>query len=778
MIVVAQLAQAAAAAQDPAAMLNRTQASQRPDQVLYLQVTLNQTDTGKLVRFVLHGGRLQADVAALRDVGFALPGRDPAQMLDLDTLPGVSVRYQSDLQRVAFDAPLSELNLDTTLLRPQQDAAPQASTSLGLLFNYDLYASRDADLTNLTASTELRAFGVGDGVLSSTSVQRFYQGRGTDGWRARPVRLDTSWRMDLPERALSLQLGDFYSDALDWTRSLRMAGIQIGRNYGLQPYRVTTPLPAFLGDAAVPSQVELYVDGLRQYSGQVAAGPFQLSSLPGINGSGSAQVVVTDAFGQVRTLNFSFYGTQQLLAKGLSEGGAGLGVLRQDYGRRSFGYGNTVVGTGTLRYGVSDRFTIEGHTEGGDNVVNAGAGGLWLLGEAGLLSASYARGRQGDDQGGQSAFEYTWNNRRYNLALGTQRTHGRYRDAGSLQGSIPISASDHLVLGLVVPYAGSISASYVRLSNDGQASTRYGGLFWSQTFGRDWSANLSINQNLDDSDDRSVYFSVSLALDDLRRASVSAQRNGTRGTYVADVSKAIPGDGGPNGLGWRVQARTGDDGSGGLAEIGWQRDVGRYGAGVASQGGARHAYASASGSLVWMGRGILAARDIEDAFGVVSTGRPDTPVRLENRLVGQTNADGLLLVTPLQPWQRNRVSIDTLDLPADLRVDAVERQVTPRAGAGVAIPFAITPVRAATLILRDAKGAALPVGSTAAALDAPGPPSMVGYDGEAYLEDLQLHNRLRITTPTGRCTVSFDYPSQPAQMPRIGPLTCTPETTP
>jgi outer membrane usher protein len=777
-IVVAQLGQPASAAQDPAAMLNRGPASQLPDQVLYLQVTLNQTDTGKLVRFVQHGGRLQADVAALRDVGFALPGRDPAQMLDLDTLPGVSVRYQSDLQRVAFDAPLSELNLDTTLLRPQQDTAPRASASPGLLLNYDLYGSRDADLTNLTATTEVRAFGVGDGVLSSTSVLRFYEGQGTGGWRVEPVRLDTSWRLDLPERALTLQLGDFYSDALDWTRSLRMAGIQIGRNYGLQPYRVTAPLPAFLGDAALPSQVELYVDGLRQYSGQVAAGPFQLSTLPGINGTGTAQVVVTDAFGQVRTLDFSFYGTQQLLAKGLSEGGAGLGVLRQDYGQRSFSYGSTVIGTGTLRYGVSDRFTVEGHAEGGGNVANGGAGGLWLLGDAGLLSASYARGRQGDDQGGQTAFEYTWNNRRYNLALGTQRTHGQYRDVGSLQGSIPISASDHLVLGMVVPYAGSVSASYVRLTNDGQASTRYGGLFWSQTFGRDWSANLSINQNLGDSDDRSVYFSVSLALDGLRRASVSAQRNGDRDTYVADVSKAIPGDGGPNGLGWRVQARTGDDGSGGLAEIGWQRDAGRYGAGIASQGGTSYGYASASGSLVWMGRGILAARDVENAFGVVSTGRADTPVRLENRLVGTTNADGLLLVTPLQPWQRNRVSIDTLDLPADLRVDAVERQVTPRAGAGMSIRFAITQVRAATLVLHDRAGKPLPVGSEVRLLGAADLPVVVGYDGETYLDNLQPHNRLQVITPAGRCAVAFDYPAAASQVPHIGPLTCLPETAP
>ncbi|TAA39370.1 fimbrial biogenesis outer membrane usher protein [Pseudoxanthomonas winnipegensis] len=754
-------------------------ADPRYDQVLYLQVSLNQTDTGKIERFELRRGRLHGSVQTLRAIGFRLDGRAPEDVLALDALPEVAVRYEPEVQRLFFDAPLSALKLDTTVLAPEQEPAPQATSSPGALLNYDLYANRTADQTNLAATVELRAFGIGQGVLSNTSVIRLYEGQGTHGWRVEPTRLDTHWQLDLPDRALTLQLGDFYSDALDWTRSIRMAGVQLGRNYGLQPYRVPPPPPpAFLGDAAVPSQVELYVDGLRQYSGQVAAGPFQLSTLPGINGTGNAQVVVTDAFGQVRTLDFSFYGTQELLAKGLSEGGVGVGVLREDYGLRSFRYGNTVVGTGTFRYGVSDGFTVEGHAEHGGNISNAGAGGLWLLGGAGVLSASYARSRRGDEAGGQTAIEHTWNNGTFNLAIGTQRTHGRYRDIGSLQGSIPVSASDHAIFGVSLPRFGSLSASYVRLRNEDEPSLRYAGLFWSQTFGEDWSANLSVNQNLDDASDRSLYLSASLALDGLRRASVSTQRNGNLNTQVVEASRAVPGDGGPNGLGWRVQARSGTDGTGGLAELGWQNDVGRYGLGAASQGGTTYGYASASGSLAWLGGGVLAARSVDNAFGVVSTGRPHIPVRLENRLIGQTNADGLLLVTPLQPWQRNRVSIDILDLPADLRVDEVERVVTPRAGAGLKVPFAITQVRTATLVLRHPAGQPLAVGSTVTPVGAKEPVAVVGHDGETYLDNLQLRNRLRIGAESGTCVVDFDYPARiaSARIPRIGPLTCAPET--
>ncbi|WP_205965802.1 hypothetical protein, partial [Pseudomonas viridiflava] len=65
-----------------------------------------------------------------------------------------------------------------------------------------------------------------------------------------------------------------------------------------------------------------------------------------------------------------------------------------------------------------------------------------------------------------------------------------------------------------------------------------------------------------------------------------------------DVSQPVPGDGSQGGYGWRVQARQGDDGTGGLVEAGWLNRVGRYSLGAARQGDANFAYANASGSVV------------------------------------------------------------------------------------------------------------------------------------------------------------------------------------
>jgi outer membrane usher protein len=744
-------------------------------QTLYLDVTLNQTPRG-LLPFTELQGRLMATGATLRQLGFPARGEDPVA---LDQLGGVVVRYDAALQTLALDVPLEQLSLPTTRLERPTETAPAAAASPGVVLNYDIYGSHNEGGGNLALTTELRVFGLGQGVLETSALLRTYQDPAEHQWQGESVRLDTAWRLDFPDSAVSLTVGDFYSGFVDWSRPVRMGGVQVGRNYGLQPYRVLTPTPTFLGEAVVPSNVELYVDGLRQYNGEVPIGPFQLAAQPGINGTGNAQVVITDAFGRMQTLDFSFYGTQQLLARGLSDWSAGVGRMRRDYGIRSFAYETPVIGSATWRYGASDRFTAEAHAEGGGGVLNGGAGGWWLLGGAGVVNAAYAHSRHAGLQGGQYSLGYSWNNRRFNVNVLTRRTHGAYRDLGALQDTLPPDISEQATLGINLQDAGSLSASYLRLRYPDGDDNRYASLFWSRSFGDRWSAYLSFNQNLADSDDRSAYLSVSAALGRNRQSSVSAQRNGERLTYVADLSQPVPGDGSQGGYGWRVQARGGDDGAGGLAELGWLNRVGRYSMGYARQGDVDYGYASASGSVVWMGGHVFAAREVPDAFAVVSTdGFGGIPVRLENRLIGSTDRNGLLLVTPLLSWQRNRLSIDTLDLPADMRADRVDTWVTPRQSAGLGVTFGLRRTQAMHVVLHDPAGAPLPVGSQ---VRLPGGGSAtVGYDGETYLEDVATPVQLEVDLPDGHCRVHLAPPVAATSpgVPLIGPLRCLPLPAP
>lgn len=741
---------------------------------LYLDVTLNGAHDG-LAHFGYLDGELWASLATLRQLGFALPPGtpDPAR---INGLPGVQSSYDVSHQTATISAPLHMLKLDTTVLNAPENSRPRATASPGILLNYDLYgAEGQHDTSSLSAFTELRAFN-DEGVLSSTALSQMSR-TSDDTCQDHSVRLDTSWSTSFPDSLLTLRIGDTLTDALSWSRSTRIAGIQLGTNFALQPYLVTAPLPSFLGSATLPSNVDLYVDGIRQYSGKVPAGPFQLNTIPNITGAGNAQVVMTDAQGKTTTLNFSLYDEHQLLQSGLSDWSAEFGVVRENYGIDSFDYGHDIMGSGTWRYGVSNSFTVEAHAEATAGLTNAGAGGAWLLGSAGgIVSASLATSDKAGQTGTLYALGYSWRDERINFSVNGIRTRGDYSDVATFYGGPPPSISAQAVLGYSTDHVGSFGVNYVHLRYPQQSATRYAGAYWFKSVGQSLSLNFNVNQNLDNSHDRSIFLIATLTFDNNITLSSSVQRDGDRTGIVVQASQATPSQG---GFGWRAAASQGDDQNGGQGELDY---LGRYGQvqlGVNAIGQSRYGYANATGSLVLMSGDVFAARQISDGFAVVSTdGMPGVPVKLENNVIGTTDSKGLLLVTPLNSYQKNQLSIDPMDLPSDLRIAAVQTVATPSDRAGTLVHFGITPLRAALVTLHDANGHPLPVGSVVMLNGINDNNAIVGFDGVVYLDALTEHNTVTVSLPTSVCQARFDYHKSGDSVPAIGPLLCQRSVSP
>ena len=135
--------------------------------VLYLDVMLNKVRHPQLVAFELHGGDLHASGQALRALGFHLPASEDAESVSLASIPGVHLDYDAARQRVEILAPLDALALATSRLgRRGTPEAPLATDAPpGVILNYNLYASHGGGTSAVSATTELRAFGVGRGVF-------------------------------------------------------------------------------------------------------------------------------------------------------------------------------------------------------------------------------------------------------------------------------------------------------------------------------------------------------------------------------------------------------------------------------------------------------------------------------------------------------------------------------------------------------------------------------------------------------------------------------------
>ncbi len=740
-------------------------------EVLYLEVVINGNETQKLAGFSRVDGSLHVGSDTLRQLGFRI-AENSGSSVDLGAMPGISYRYDESRQRVEIDAGGDVLDQSRNVLNAPVAEIPQPRASNGLLLNYDLYGTRDNDSNSgLAAYGELRWFGA-LGVLSNTWLGRATDSPGSDT-QADSNRLDTTWTYSFVDSANVLRVGDSITGSLPWTRATRFGGIQLQRDFALQPDLITFPIPQFLGQAAVPSTIDLYVNGLRRYSGDAPAGPFQLGAVPIVNGAGEAQVVVTDALGRQTTYDFPFYTTSQLLRQGLSDYSLDLGFVRRNYGIASFDYGSDPAGSAVYRRGMTDWLTLEAHGETISGLVNGGGGGSMQIGAGGVLTGSYAYSSWHGSDGHQGELGYSWRNTWFNFAVDSMRSFGDYRDVASLYGPPPARRTDRVLVGVTYAPVGSFGANYVELAYPGQQRSRFASAFYFRSFGSRFSLSLSVNQNLDDHSDRTAFLGLSMSFGDNESASLSAQHD-SRGNYAAvDVSRPISPDG---GYGWHVRAQDGDGLDGGQAEFGYRGDHAQTLVGAQTLNGNTLGYAELSGALVFMDNHLFTARRIDDAFAVVATGAPGVPVTLENRVIGETDSSGDLLITPLNAYQRNRVAIDPMRLPADTHIERVDDEIVPADRSGVLVNFRVEPMQAASVVLHDAHGEPVPLGSSVELNGDAAATVIVGYDGTAYLEGVKPHNALRVHTPAGDCLVRFDYRYQAGSVPLVGPLVCSKES--
>lgn len=741
-----------------------------PDAPLYLELLVNQLNTGKLIAVEQRDGRLYLPTAELQAIGMKLPA-PVATEVALDQVPGLHGDYDSQGQRLLLSVPPDWLPAQ---LLGNRNAYPrsQAQTSFGAMLNYDLYLNDSDDAsTYLAAWNELRIFDTW-GTLSNTGQYRRSFGSDTgNGLDNRYIRYDTTWRFSDDERMLTYEAGDVVSGALPWSNSVRLGGLQLSRDFGVRPDLVTYPLPQFAGEAAVPSSVDLFVNGYKASSDNVQPGPYTLTNIPYINGAGEAVVVTTDALGRQVSTTVPFYVTSTLLQKGLSDFSVAVGNLRRDFGRRDFGYGSGVT-SGSLRYGVSDSFTLESHVEAASDLALAGLGGNLRLGNFGVLNSAISQSRFDGRQGQQLSLGYQYTSRRYSFSYQRQERRNDYADLSVLDryyGSLS-KRSQQVTTSINLDSWGSIGAGYFDILAADHSRTRLLNLSWSRSLWGRSSIYLSANRELGDSS-WAMQAQVVIPFDLSGSLNMGVERNRDgKSRERVNFSSAVPSQG---GFGYNLGYAHGQGPDYRQADLTWRLQSVQLQAGVYGSNDAETRWADASGSLVWMDKQVFAANRVDDAFVVVSTdGHAKVPVRYENQLVGETDSSGRLLVPWSSGYYNAKYEIDTLNLPANVRSSTVEQRVAVRRGSGYLLRFPLTPIVAASIELVDSEQQPLPLGANVIH-EQSGTMAIVGWDGLVYLENLAQQNTLKVTLPNGSdCQVQFSLPQSTEQVPLIGPLTC------
>ncbi|MBK5512840.1 MULTISPECIES: fimbria/pilus outer membrane usher protein [unclassified Pseudomonas] len=740
------------------------------DAQLFLELVVNQMNTGRVVAVDQRGGRFFLPASALRDSGMKLPENISAEV-DLDSLPGLHSEYDSVGQRLLLNVPPDWLPEQFVGNRQAYPRTP-ALSSFGALLNYDLYLNDTDDAgTYLAAWNEVRLFDSW-GTLSNTGqYRRTLSGEAVSTSNNGYLRYDTTWRYSDDERLLTYEAGDLVSGALPWSSSVRLGGVQLSRDFGVRPDLVTYPLPQFAGEAAVPSSVDLFINGYKSSSADLQPGPYTLTNIPFINGAGEAVVVTTDALGRQVSTTVPFYVTSSLLQKGLSDFSVAAGTLRRDYGLRDFGYGPGVT-SGSLRYGLSDNFTLESHAEASDSLTLGGLGGNLRLGNFGVLNTALSQSQFDGESGQQLSLGYQYSSQRYSFSYQRMQRRDQYADLTVIDTPYTTLSkrSEQATLSLNLDSWGSLGVGYFDVRAADESRTRLLNLTWSKPLWRDTSFYLSGNREIGDSN-WAVQAQLVIPFDLHGSLAISSERSKTGQTQQrVNYSRAVPTEG---GVGFNLGYAQGDAPTYRQADLTWRLQSVQLQAGVYGTSEAETRWADASGSLVWMDRQLFAANRIDDAFVVVSTdGYADIPVRYENQLVGQTDRNGHLLVPWSSAYYRGKYEIDPLNLPANVRSPNVEQRIAVRRGSGYLLEFPLSRIVAASIVLVDARQQELPLGS-GVVHEQSGTQTVVGWDGLVYLENLQAQNSLRVTLADGKtCQVQFAVDMKQDQIPLIGPLVC------
>jgi outer membrane usher protein len=749
------------------------------DEKLLLEVQINGHSIGKIGEFTLHYGKLMARPEELRDLGFLVPSSIPpghGGLIPLSALPGVTLSI--DLKNQVLNVTASDSALLPTMLLPNSAQGASGHRMIesgkGVTINDDIVGTFASGQNGASGSVNLQAFSP-KGIVSSGWL--FYGGATSGGSGTNTaVRLDSTYTYADVNTLRRYSLGDFISSGLSWTRPVHIEGAQIRSDFSMRPDLVTFPMPVITGSAAVPSTVNVLANGNLVVASQINAGPFEIPQLPVVSGAGTITMMVTNALGQQVNVTQSFYASSTLLAPGLKTFSAEAGLVRREWGSVSNDYGK-IAGSAIYRRGLTRKFTFESSVEGTPGAGMAGAGGVLQVGNIGVVNFAAAVSTGSEHSGTQFSAGAQRIGSVFSVGASAIIASSNCRDIAAMNGEpIPrkqLSAN----AGLTPRRLGSLGGAYVGIDQDSAPSPIPPGISPAQ-HSHVFSANYSIQihrvsiyaseyKNIGGTGGGSgLQVGVTIPFGKRSSINVSGSSDGT-GQAQAQQSAAVIGD-------WGYQAYlSAGNSEHEFGQMQYKSPVGLFTAGVDQNAGQTTLRLESQGALSFVDEGLFPSNTIYDSFAVVDTS-PISHVRVyqENRVVGHTSSSGKLLVPDMRSFDLNHIRIEPTDIPLDATINDASREVRPQALSGVILKFPIHFSHAALLRLVDEAGNLLPLGS-AASLRATGAVAPVGYDGDAYVEDLSLHNELTVEQPNGkRCTVVFDYQPLPGDIPSIGPLRC------
>lgn len=273
---------------------------------------------------------------------------------------------------------------------------------LGGAINYRLEQSVASQKEDRYFSSQADSFVNMNGVVLEN--QTLYQSNAPRPW----YRGDTRLVKDFQKSLVRVQAGDVYPQVQGFMSGRSMGGINISRNFTLNPYRLPYPTASQNFSLQARSFVKYFVNGTLVKSEFLPAGNYSARDIPLSNGMNTVVIEATDDLGQKKTFVFRTATSIELLNKGESRFDLSYGVPFIDKNfQRTYVEEDGKLASGFYQYGFSSDFSTsvyaqnqKSFTLGGTEFLKATALGNFGLG--------HALSRDSDKSGNATALKYQY----------------------------------------------------------------------------------------------------------------------------------------------------------------------------------------------------------------------------------------------------------------------------------------------------------------------------------------------------------------------------------
>nr|WP_168445054.1 fimbria/pilus outer membrane usher protein [Enterobacter asburiae]BBI97869.1 outer membrane usher protein FasD [Enterobacter asburiae]BBI97896.1 outer membrane usher protein FasD [Enterobacter asburiae] len=696
---------------------------------VYLDVIINGVSRG-FHPFDIQGKRIFANSEVLSEIGLTRTFYNN-DTVELSANQSVSIEFNPHLQSIKLETADSNTTLDRRHYGIEDQFIPADSTNGGAVLNYQLLHNTDKRNFSSGIFSELRGMS-SMATFSTSMVNAFDYG---DERKITTKRLDTRFDSLWQDTNFTLQAGDAVTDILSWTRPYRFAGIKISNTTPLSPGSTKVAPLEFEFTPKAPSEIDLLLDGSNSFRQRIPGGPFTLLTIPQTKGFSNAELWITDRQTGGKTLITKpvYFSANQLKA-GASEWSIDTGFYRSHYGVKSNAYDDKLLINANSRYGLNRNISLENHAEIAQSFRHAGAGMVVTphpyLGE---LTWNHSFSNYNGYTGDRSAATHQWNNRFFYSKFSWETFSKAFKDIPSLYGNDIAKRNITASMGIGTDKFGFFSLSNTDTLTHTDSQYRTLSLSWQKGFADFLSLYITHRITTGNWNDASYFAGVSIPLGNTYVAYNSRYNDGAvfHSLSLSDSSR------GESGFSWKGRMSSAPAYKFADGDIEYQGTYATFSGNVSTEG---YISLGMAGSLAYLNNNFYAGRPIQDAFASVSTsGIGDVPVYVDNRFAGITNSSGYLFLPQLSSFQQNKISIDTLSLPADYEFSNIEKVIVPAYKSGNIIKFDIKPVRAAILVLTNHHGEYLPAG-TVLKINSGNEEFIVGFEGQVYITGLNNEN--------------------------------------